>query len=203
MPPYADANSLFVARIEKNLGILERYYGFIERTGRNPEKELARARVYKLDASRSAAEDYGVPLESVGAIITSPPYLCMADYTLGQRLSYYWIEPDSFCKDFEAEIAARRQRFNSELALTNYFKSLEQFANTAIRLLKPDGFLATVLGTPVAQVFKDENIMERVDDVLAGVGFELLWATKRPIHWHRNQGYQRLRHERVAVHVKK
>lgn len=203
MPPYADAGTLFLARLEKNLGILERYYGFIERTGRSAEKELVRARVCKLDASKSAAEDYGVPLHSVGGIITSPPYLCMADYTLGQRLSYYWIAPGSFCKDFEAEIAARRHRFSSERALKSYFESLEHFAINATRLLKPGGFLATVLGTPVAQVFKDENILERVDEILAQAGFEPIWAIKRPIHWHRNQGYQRLRHERVAVHVKK
>jgi hypothetical protein len=32
-------------------------------------------------------KDYGVEPHSVVGVITSPPYLCVADYTLGQRLS--------------------------------------------------------------------------------------------------------------------
>ena len=125
----------------------------------------------------------------------------MADYTLGQRLSYYWIAPDELLKDFEVEISARRQRTNPKKAAEEYFESMESFALSATRLLTKGGFLATVLGEPSAEAFRSTKVLRRVDEIFRGAGLELVWHQWRPIHWHRNQGYQRLLKERVAVHV--
>jgi HD superfamily phosphohydrolase len=201
-PPPINAIELFLARIQRNLEILARFYAFLERSGRDPEKELLRVRVLQLDARNASPEDYGVEPGAVGAIITSPPYLCMADYTLGQRLSYYWIAPGALQSDFEKEIGARRQRFQPASAAERYFSSMEKFAQTAARLLRGGGFLATVLGRPVAKSFKATRVVERVDEIFQGAGFDPLWSQVRPIHWHRNQGYQRLKNERVSVHVR-
>jgi len=200
-PPYQNAADLFVARVSRNLSILGRFYAFIERSGRSPVQELCRARVVQLDARSASVNDYGVPPRSVAAIITSPPYLCMADYTLGQRLSYHWIAPDAMDADFRREIGARRLRSRPEDAAKAYFESLGQFATNALHLLRPGGFLAIVLGAPVARAFKGVRVLERVDSILAERGFDLIWNQWRPIHWHRNQGYQRLRQERVAVYT--
>jgi HD superfamily phosphohydrolase len=202
-PPYINAVDLFLARVQKNLEILSRLYGFMERTGRDPHKELERARVFQLDACSAKPQDYGVAPNSVGAIITSPPYLCMADYSLGQRLSYYWIAPDALQHDFGREIGARRQRSQPKKAAERYFSSIEQFARNAALLLRSGGFLATVLGSPVARSFKEMKVIEKIDEILRGAGFDLLWDRTRPIHWHRNQGYQRLLKERVSVHVRR
>ena len=202
-PPYVNAIELFLARIGRNLQILARSYGFLERTGKDPEKELARARVLQLNACDASPEDYGVQPGSIDGIITSPPYLCMADYTLGQRLSYHWIAPTALQSDFKKEIGARRQRFRPGEAAENYFASIGQFARSAANLLRSGGFLATVLGSPVAESFKNMRVIERIDKIFHAAGFELLWDQTRLIHWHRKQGYQRVRNERVSVHVRR
>jgi len=202
-PPYTNACELFIARIRRNLGIISRFYAALERDGRDPSVELKRVRVLHLDARTACSADYGVPEASIAGIITSPPYLCMADYTLGQRLSYYWISPESLASDFEAEMGSRRQRTNPKLALQKYFEGIEAFAAKAHCLLRPGGFLATVLAKPVAQAFRSKPILSELDEILESKGFELLWDRWRHIHWHRNQGYQRLLKERVAVHVRR
>jgi hypothetical protein len=201
-PPYQDAIESFVARIRRNLDILARFYAFLERKGREPLKELARATVLRLDARRASPADYGVTPGSVAGIITSPPYLCMADYTLGQRLSYYWIAPDALEQDFKTEISARRRRFNPKKATADYFESMECFASSATRLLRSGGFLATVLGEPAARAFRSSKVLRSVDEIFQAAGLRMVWHQWRPIHWHRNQGYQRLLKERVAVHVR-
>ncbi len=202
-PPYVNPIELFLSRIKRNLEIVLRFYAFLERAGRSPEKELLKARVLQLDATTASADDYGVKTESVGAIITSPPYLCMADYSLGQRLSYYWLAPAALESDFEKEIGARRQRFHSNSAADKYFCSMTKFTQGAAQLLRRGGFLAIVLGNPVAKSFKGMKIADRVDGIIREIGFELLWNQVRPIHWHRNQGYQRLKRELVSVYVRR
>ncbi len=202
-PPYQEAARLFLDRLTRNLTIIERLYAFLERKGRDPCVELKRARVLRTDARHAKPSDYGVEPHSVAGIITSPPYLCMSDYTLGQRLSYYWLAPKGLKSDFAIELGSRRQRSNPDKAIKEYFVGLGMFAQRAAELLRVGGFLATVTGQPVARAFKSARVLKRVDALLRETGFEMLWQQWRPIHWHRNQGYQRLRKERLAVYVAK
>jgi len=202
-PPYQDAVGLFLAKITRNLDILERFYAAIEREGRNPEAELCRARVLRLDARDLTPTRLGLDTAEVAGIITSPPYLCMADYTLGQRLSYYWLFPDQLQSDFSREIGARRRRNQKGDIEKAYLQDLSDFVGAAKDILRPGGFLATVIGEPVANAFKHSKALDRFDQFCADRGLEKLWADWREIHWHRNHGYSRLRRERIAVHVLK
>jgi HD domain len=201
-PPYEDALRLFVDRVQKNLAISQQLYASIERRGGQPRVELKRVSVRRVDVRNATPKDYGLNAGEAAAIITSPPYLCMADYALGQRLSYYWIAPDALAEDYEMEIGARRSRSHPAEAVTSYFESIEAFASLAKSTLRSGGFLATVLGAPLAANFAKVPVMKRFDDILATNGFQKLWEQWRPIHWHRNQGYQRLLEERVTVHVR-
>lgn len=200
-PPYRPAADLFSARVRMNLVRVAQFYGTIERQGRDPERELQGARVVRADATNAKPSDYGVHKNTAAAIITSPPYLCMADYALGQRLSYYLIEPELIDADFEHEMGARRRRFQPEQALEEYRKDMSSFAALAALLLRPRGFLAVVLGEPVAKPFRDLKLVKEVDSIFEGHGFTLLWHKWRPINWHRNHGYARLKTERVSVYV--
>lgn len=200
-PPYQPAIDYFVSRVKRNIGILERYYSSIERDDRDPSTELDRVRVLQLDATNSSAADYGLPQRSVAGIVTSPPYLCMADYTLGQRLSYHWLFPDAFQADFSRELAARRHRFNPNRAPVQYFEGLERFTASASEILRPGGFLAIVIGAPEAQQFSSIDVLQRLDSITASRGFEPFWTDWRPVQWHRNHGYQRLRKEQIIVYV--
>jgi len=200
-PPYHNAMSEFLSRIQRNLSAVEELYAYLERDGRDPSQELSRVRVVQADAATATAADYGVTEGSVAGVITSPPYLCMADYTLGQRLSYYWLRPEALDADFAKEIGARRLRSRKGNALTAYLESMAAFAERMSRLLKPGGFLCTVLGAPTAKAFEEAEVVEAYDRLLAEAGFDLLWERERNIHWHRNYGYAKLKKERISVHV--
>jgi hypothetical protein len=199
LPCYENAMTLFTTKLAKNLEVVQRLYSSIERTGRKPEEEMMRAKALHVDVTKASAVDYGVEEGTVAGVITSPPYLCMSDYSLGQRLSYYWLFPEQLVEEHAKEIGARRKRFQSENALRTYLCDFTSFAAVASRLLRPGGFLATVLGAPVAKSFADVNILAKTDCILKEKGFTMLWSKLRPIHWHRNHGYARLKEERVAV----
>ncbi|MCX7049902.1 MAG: DNA methyltransferase [Candidatus Sumerlaeota bacterium] len=200
-PPYQNAVQLFLDKIENNLCIIEKFYSYIERAGRNPEQEIARASIIKADITAAKSIDYGTNESAVAGIITSPPYLCMSDYSLGQRLSYYWLFPECLKNDYDKEMGARRKRTSAESAAKNYFSDFEKFRDLSFNLLRPGGFLAMVLGAPVAKSFVDIEIHNRVDTILKEKGFKLLWSIWRPIYWHRNHGYARLKEERISIHI--
>ncbi len=200
-PQYQDAISQFINRISMNLLSLEDLYAYFQREGRDPQKELARVSVLKVDASQATPKMYGVEPRSIAGIITSPPYLCMADYTLGQRLSYYWMFSDELQNDFGMEIGARRRRSYKGDQLNDYLSSIERFAENMSVLTRDGGFLATILGEPVAKAFEGSKIIQAYDELLSKAGFELIWSRNRNIHWHRHHGYEKIKNERISVHV--
>src|SRR6185369_6463412 len=84
-PPYQNAIALFLSKLSRNLSNIESFYAAFERQGKSAAEELARASVIRANVQSASVSDYGLDEHTVAAIITSPPYLCMADYTLGQR----------------------------------------------------------------------------------------------------------------------
>ena len=200
-PPYENAIALFIGRLKRNVDLIERLYSHIERSGRDPRSELRRTSVLQLDVTQATPQDYQVDERTVAAVITSPPYLCMSDYSLGQRLSYHWLFPEQLEQDYEHEIGARRRRFKPTAALDAYLRGLGAFADLCSRLLRPGGFLATVLGAPVANSFAQADVLPKSDAIMKEKGFSAVWSRWRPIHWHRNHGYAHLNQERIAVYA--
>jgi SAM-dependent methyltransferase len=205
--PYVDAISAFLGRLKHNVRIAEGIYVSLERQGRTAAEGLLRANVVQVDARYGLPADYGVEPASIAAIITSPPYLCMTDYTLGNRLSYYWLEPERMAVDFSAEISPRRRRPQAsadtarvDSIVSKYISDIAKFAQTAAALLRPGGYLGVVLGAPVATAFEGREVVREVDGVLADYGFTHVWDTWRSISWSRNHGYARLKQERISVH---
>lgn len=203
-PPYQPAVNFFLERTAQALARAERLYGFIERQGRSPEAELSRVVVRQADVNSAMPEEYGLADGEVGALITSPPYLCMADYALGQRLSYEWLAPTLLNVDFDKEVGARRLRLKRQpgCVIAAYHKALDSFVALAARLVRRGGYIAVVLGQPVAKEFRDANIASHLDEALQNAGFEPIWHKDRVIHWHRNYGYARLKKERISVHLR-
>jgi hypothetical protein len=200
-PPYQHAVVQFLERLKWNLQIIERHYIQIEKEGFDPQFAYSRARVVSANVMNATPADYGVQPNTVAAIVTSPPYLCMADYTLGQRLSYELLFPDKFATDYNSEIGKRRQRSQGIKALVDYKEGMEKFVVLCTSLLKTGGYAATVLGTPTAKQFVTWDATAHLDELFEKHGFEKMWQTWRPINWHRNHGYARLERERVSVHV--
>ena len=204
---YEDAISLFLDRLKLNVRVAATLYASLERQGRTAAEELTRATVVQVDARCGVPADYGVEQGSIAAIITSPPYLCMTDYTLGNRLSYYWLAPERKDIDFAAEISPRRRRPRGSSSsarvdsiVAAYMSDIMKFAQSAALLLRTGGYLAIVLGTPVATAFEGRRVLDDVDKVLADCGFQPIWQAWRSISWSRNHGYARLKQERLSVH---
>lgn len=201
-PRYIDAVALFRERVRRNLNILEGSYAGFERDGRRADEELSRVSVFQADVCSSQAADYGLREGGVGAIITSPPYLGMSDYTLGHRLSYEWLWPDRMSTDFSVEVGSRRLRLRmgSDERLERYLDQMENFGRMSGKLLRPGGYLAMVIGKPVARAFEDVDILGMVDSRLEFSGFAPVWHTWRSISWSRNHAYAKLKVERISVH---
>jgi HD superfamily phosphohydrolase len=199
--PYQNAIGLFTKKIEKNISIVDHFYSLIERDHKHPKEELERIKIYKRDITSLTPNSINIPENTVAGIITSPPYLCMIDYTLGQRLSYLWLFPDLLKSDFEKEIGSRHGRSNPEKALNSYLEDIKIFATNAKLFLRKNGYLATVFGAPTANSFKDKKIIGMIDEIFSNLGFRLMWSIYRPISKHRNHGVTSLDEERVSVHI--
>jgi HD superfamily phosphohydrolase len=202
-PPYENAFKHFISKVQKNIKVIEKSYSFFERNEMDTFEELQNCNIYQKDISKSTYSDFFIAPSSISGVITSPPYLCMADYTLGQRLSYNWLFPEDLKIDFENEIGSRRSRMQNEAALISYLNKMRLFARNCSGMIKENGFLATVIGAPLATNFKNREILGQLDKIFIEEGFEPFWQTFRPISWHRNHGYARLKEERIAVHIKK
>jgi HD superfamily phosphohydrolase len=199
--PYLNAINLFTKKIEENISIIDQLYSLIERKNKDPKEELERIKIYKRDVISLTPSSINISENSVAGIITSPPYLCMIDYTLGQRLSYLWLFPHLMDSDFGREIGARRNRTNPEKALNDYLENIRLFATNAKSFLRKDGYLATVFGAPTANSFKDKDIIGMIDKTFLDLGFRNMWDRYRPISKHRNHGLTSLDKERISVHI--
>ena len=201
-PDYVEAISLFLVKIQRNIQIIEKSYFIFEQQGKDVEQEFKRVKTARANITSANPSDYNIENNSVDAIITSPPYLCMVDYTYGNRLPYYWLFPERFEEDFKMEIGSRRSRFNSS-AKNTYLHGMRKFAQQSQKFLKKNGYLATIIGSPLAQKYAEMNIVDEVYSIFEEEGYELLWTNSRQIHWHRNHGLAKLKEERIAVHIKK
>jgi len=200
-PSYQNSLDLFITKIHKNIDTLENMYSSMERKRRTPKDELNRVKVMKMDARIISPEIYGISEKEAAAIITSPPYLCMVDYTLGQRLSYNWLFPEDLENDFTLEIGSRRKRTNPQRIYTNYKNDIKQFVNNAIRLIRKNGYLVTIIGEPTAKSFYKYEILNEINEYIIEKGFEKIWEIDRPISWHRNHSISSLDQERISIYV--
>jgi len=108
---------------------------------------VARLRGLEVRAACDCADARALPLRAgaADAIITSPPYLGMIDYTLSSRLTYLWMGW-SLEGDFAREIGPRRRR-NAGDAQNKYLESMTRVAGAISLCLREGGYCAIVLGT--------------------------------------------------------
>ncbi|WP_319479733.1 HD domain-containing protein [uncultured Draconibacterium sp.] len=199
--PYISPYSIFLSKVNRNLSIIEEFYGSLGEGDVNLLDRLEQAKIVHSDFLKTSTDSLGIEPKSVKAIITSPPYLCMIDYTLGQRLSYRWLFPEEFDIDFEEEIGKRRDRGNSKKAIDNYYEAFRRYAKKTKEYLSKGGYLVTVLGAPQANSFKEIELFDTVDKVFEDEGYSVFWDKFRPISWHRNRGHAHLKEERITVYV--
>lgn len=198
---YQNAFIAFETKAKKNLLLIEQFYSLLERKNRDPQDELKRVTILKCDVRLLTPQIANIEPKSVAGIVTSPPYLCMIDYTLGQRLSYEWLFPELLEVDFIKEIGSRRKRTNPSKALLEYLDDFKNFANMSKAFLRKNGYLSLVIGEPTANAFKDKYIFENIDLIMQNAGFRLIWEKMRPISKHRNHGLRSLNEEKIVLYV--
>lgn len=90
------------------------------------------------------ARSLALQTASIDLVVTSPPYVGMIDYVHANRLIYLWMGWPLH-DERHAEIGARFRRTRKRAA-EEYFSDMQRAGNEIIRVLKPGGFCALVLG---------------------------------------------------------
>lgn len=140
---------------------------------------------------------------SVDLVMTSPPYLGVADYVKSQRLTFLWFathrlglskEELEFEALRRAEVGTRSGR-HATSSRSNYIAYMEKFMYACARILKADGYLAIVLGDSAAR--------ESTRDVIAAAalqaGFRLHFDRSRQIKTTRRRLMARVGGETISV----
>jgi DNA modification methylase len=135
-PLYHDAVKLFRTRLLHAYDVASR----LDERPRQPINDhFSSLRVQRVDVRQMTLAS-----SSIDAIVTSPPYLGMIDYTLANRLSYQWFGwPQE--EDKAMEIGARYRRGRSK-AVKEYLVSIEESCVRMADVLKERGFCAIVIG---------------------------------------------------------
>lgn len=149
------------------------------------------------------ARKTSIKSNSVGAIITSPPYVTSYEYADIHQLTAYWYEYitdlSGFRRNFIGTFYSMNQKTenDSELAqkiindllkkdkrtakeVANYFKDMQAVAKEMYRVLKKDGHACLVIGNTTFKNVKVKSA-EVFAEILTSLGFELVEIIKRSI----------------------
>jgi len=201
-PSFVDPFPIFLRRVAKNVELMELFYSDLRNRKLDPESALESVKAVRQDSLSISTRNEGEWLGKFDAIVTSPPYLCMTDYVLGSRLSYYWLFPERLEIEGAEEIGRRRGRFATARALKDYEVKMDLFANQANLVLKGGGYLALIIGGSTAERFSSTDPIEAVDNSIKRQGFKRIWQKYRNISWHKNGGKQALVSESIVVYQK-
>ena len=149
----------------------------------NDLKEIsARCHIHSGDAKDCSY----IPDNSIDLIITSPPYLCAQDYILTMRLNDFFFPEDGFKELPFQEIGPRRLRTRPGIA-ESYFTDMDQVLKELYRVLKRDGYFCLIIGEGQGKVSKGINVVDRVMQNAADVGFEQICRNTRNISFKINR----------------
>ena len=196
--PNVDAAAVFRRRMVQNLRWYDRLVSQIGRNAVDVEQAFDRATIVQGD---SLSDSILSTAEQYDSIVTSPPYLGVLDYALGQRLPYYFLFPEQLAPEAAVEIGTRRAR-KRRTAIPDYIDAMTVFAKKAHSALRPGGMIALVVGSSTGKAFADVEPAQLVLDCMADAGLTEVWTAERPIVGHRIHNFRRVRRERIAVLVK-
>lgn len=149
------------------------------------------------------ARKTSIRTNSVGAIITSPPYVTSYEYADIHQLTGYWYEYISDLTEFRKNFIGTFYSFNQELKcgsalaqeiidsllkkdkrtakeVANYFKDMEAVAKEMRRVLKEGGHVCLVIGNTTFKSVKVKSA-EVFAEILSGLDFDMVEIIKRSI----------------------
>jgi DNA modification methylase len=151
------------------------------------------------DDSRRIMADHLAP-ESVGLIVTSPPYPNATDYHLYHRFRIFWLGFDPRMLG-EVEIGSHLKHQRKQSGIDEYAADMEAVLVRCFRVLAAGRYAVLVVGDAV---FGGEtiNTADRLRSVANSIGFEHVTTVERPIHATRrsfSSAARRARSERLLV----
>lgn len=122
---------------------------------------------------------------SVDLVVTSPPYLGVNDYVRAMRLTWLFFS-EEVDEAIKAEIGARRKRQRPN-AFEEYKADMEEVFGEIMRILRPNGHLALVVGQGKGRVNRENTIELLVQMLKEHCGFSVLFQKDRRIKFRRIQ----------------
>jgi len=149
------------------------------------------------------ARKTSIRANSVGAIITSPPYVTSYEYADIHQLTGYWYEYITDLTEFRKNFIGTFYSFNQELEcgsalareiidsllkkdkrtakeVANYFKDMQAVAKEMHRVLKKGGHVCLVIGNTTFKNVKVKSA-EVFAEILSDLDFEMVEIIKRSI----------------------
>lgn len=149
------------------------------------------------------ARKTSIRANSVGAIITSPPYVTSYEYADIHQLTGYWYEYITDLTEFRKNFIGTFYSLNQELEcssslaqeiidsllkkdkrtakeVANYFKDMQAVAKEMHRVLKKGGHVCLVIGNTTFKNVKVKSA-EVFAEILSGLDFEMVEIIKRSI----------------------
>ena len=188
--PFATFKTQAKQMIKKN----KEYYAYLKENN-----YLTTECVINLEDARQTS----IPANSIGAIITSPPYVTSYEYADIHQLTGYWYDYISDIKEFRKKFIGTFYSLNQELGCTtglaqsiikdllkqdkrtakevaNYFKDMQAVSKEMYRILKDNGHACLVVGNTTFKNVKIKSA-EVFSEILTNLGFELVEVIKRSI----------------------
>lgn len=182
---YKDAINIYVRAIESFCNDSEHLFADAQqRIGAISRKEL-RQRAHLQCEDANSAISHMEP-GSVDMVVTSPPYLGVADYVKSQRLSYLWFSEDVLSVEgfgsasFESlrrrELGARSYRHAAN-SFETYVQYFGAFFVRVREVLKKDGYIAIAIGQSSARA----NTIPAMLDAAKAASLHVMFQTNRAI----------------------
>jgi site-specific DNA-methyltransferase (cytosine-N4-specific) len=133
--------------------------------------EYARYRPATSRVIRADARRLPLPSQSVGTIITSPPYANSHDYYLYNKLRMFMLGYEVSPVQM-AEIGSRNRHSDMKAPIEDYLLAMREVMHEWRRVLLPGGVAALVVGDAVVRgTFFDMGV--QLKEVAVGAGFQL------------------------------
>lgn len=138
--------------------------------------------------------------ESVGLIVTSPPYANATDYHLYHRFRIFWLgfNPKNLA---DVEIGSHLKHQRKKSGFSEYLEDMTHILEQSFEVLISGRFAVFIVGD---SIFKEEvyNTADELTKIAKIIGFEHITTFERPLPEHRRsfaKPARRARGERVLV----
>ncbi|UDM62951.1 hypothetical protein KIJ96_06835 [Pseudoalteromonas piscicida] len=138
--------------------------------------------------------------ESVGLIVTSPPYANATDYHLYHRFRIFWLgfSPKSFA---DVEIGSHLKHQRKKSGFDEYLEDMNQILRESYRVLMSGRYAVFIVGD---SIFKEQvyNTAESLKELAIDIGFEHVVTVERQLPENRRsfaKPARRARGERVLI----